>query len=67
MECHEKSVTKNATKVDGGAAGWGNWCGVAVPTMMGTVAAVRRRRNIFQYPHSNYLQMMECEGEGCVM
>ncbi len=42
----------------------GDWCGAAVPTMMETVAMVQRRRNILQYPHSNYLQLMECEGGG---
>ncbi len=51
-------------EVDGGLAGWEHWCGVAVPTMMEMVAAAWRRRNVFQYPHSNYLQLMECEGGG---
>ncbi len=44
---------KNATEVDGGMLE-GHWCGVAVPAMIETVAAARRRRNIFQYTHLNY-------------
>ncbi len=48
------------------ATGCGHWCGMAGPTKMETVAAVRGRRNIFQYTHSNYLQLMQCErGEIC--
>ncbi len=30
--------------------------------MMETVAAARR--NVFHYPHSNYLQLLDCEGGG---
>ncbi len=43
---HEKTITKNATEVDGGVVGWGHWCDAAVPTMIETVAAAWRRRNV---------------------
>ncbi len=41
-----RSVTKNATEVDGGVVGWGggHWCGAAVPTMMETVAQAQAQR-----------------------
>ncbi len=40
----KKSVTKNATEVDGGLVGWGHWCGAAVSTLMETVAAAQAQR-----------------------
>ncbi len=40
---------KNATEVDCGGVRY--WCGVVVPTMIETVAAAQRMRNVFHYTH----------------